>query len=356
MSEQKIDVFLAHNSLDKPLVRIIAEELKQLGITSWLDEEKILPGQYFQDSIQQAINHVNSAAICIGRAGLGRWQQAELRAFISRCVEQGVPVIPVLLPGVYEIPSANIFLKEVNWVSFTDGIDSEKSISLLAQGIKQRKSSSDRLSIFPSLISSTDDLSFQPKDWHNEKLLLQTSQKKKEFIAQQLSEHINDFEKYLETLQSQKESVEKKLEEIRSRVAFIESMLLKEKDKHLLNILQWLKDNQKRLAKSAGDYVTKSESSKKEISGDGGFKKLCWVLEKIVEVIDYCLLTNDDDILGLVERLSISPLHIEYVCEAVQHIHVRIGRQSFSSDTKERVDTAIEEISKCLGILRENMS
>jgi hypothetical protein len=35
---------------------------------------------------------------------LGRWQALELQTFISQCVERNIPVIPVLLLGVAEIP------------------------------------------------------------------------------------------------------------------------------------------------------------------------------------------------------------------------------------------------------------
>ncbi|NEP20038.1 MAG: TIR domain-containing protein, partial [Leptolyngbya sp. SIO4C1] len=52
--KSEFDVFLAHNSKDKPFVRLIAEELKRFGLKPWIDEEEILPGQYFQDAIQDA--------------------------------------------------------------------------------------------------------------------------------------------------------------------------------------------------------------------------------------------------------------------------------------------------------------
>ena len=352
MSEQKFDVFLAHNSLDKPLVRIIAEELKQFDITSWLDEERILPGQYFQDSLQEAISHVNSAAICIGRAGLGRWQRAEIRAFIS----QEILVIPVLLPGVREFPEDNIFLKEANWVSFADGIDNEKSILLLAQGIKQKKINGDESLNRLVLSDSADTLRVPLNDWQYEDPLLKNSRKKKEFITRQLSEHIDEFKEYLETVQSQKESVERKLEEIKNQIASIESRLSREKSKHLLSALNWLKENQKRLAKSAGDLVVKSEYSKKEISGDGGSKKFYWVLEKLVETVHYCLLTdNGNMVLSHIEALSISPLHIEHVREAAYHIQKRIDKEGFPLEIRKRVNISIDEIAKCLEILQENI-
>ena len=65
MTEQ-FDVFLAHNSVDKPLVREISARLRERGLNPWLDEEQILAGELFQEAIQKAIPHIKSAAIIIG--------------------------------------------------------------------------------------------------------------------------------------------------------------------------------------------------------------------------------------------------------------------------------------------------
>ena len=99
-TQQKFDVFLAHNSQDKPQVREIAQELKRRHLKPWLDEEQIPPGRPFQDEIQQAISRVKSAAIFLGLQGLGSWQNWELRSLISLCVKKNISVIPILLPGV----------------------------------------------------------------------------------------------------------------------------------------------------------------------------------------------------------------------------------------------------------------
>ena len=134
-TQPMFDVFLAHNSVDKPQVRAIAKELKRRGLKPWLDEEQIPPGRSFQQEIEQAIPLVKSAAIFIGSEGLGRWQVWELRSLISQCVEEEIPVIPVLLPGVDGIPERFRFLQEFNWVSFASGIDNLESLGRLVWGI-----------------------------------------------------------------------------------------------------------------------------------------------------------------------------------------------------------------------------
>ena len=119
MTEQ-FDVFLAHNSVDKPLVREIGARLRERGLNPWLDEEQIAPGELFQEAIQKVIPNIKSAAIIIGVSGLGQWQIIELHTLTSQFVEQGVKVIPVLLPGVTGLPEKLLFLRQFNWVSFKD--------------------------------------------------------------------------------------------------------------------------------------------------------------------------------------------------------------------------------------------
>jgi len=121
MTEQnQFDVFLAHNSADKPQVRIISNKLKELGLKPWIDEEQIAAGELFQTAIQKAFSQIKSAAVFIGLTGLGKWQVVELQTLISQFVDRGIPVIPVLLPKVDKIPDDLPFLKQFNWVSFDD--------------------------------------------------------------------------------------------------------------------------------------------------------------------------------------------------------------------------------------------
>src|SRR5579872_2572633 len=132
---KQFDVFLAHKSKDKPLITKLADELRERRINPWIDKDQIPPGRWFQDLIQAAIPTVRSAAICIGPSGLGRWQAMELRAFVSECVERGLPVIPVLLPGVSEIPADLPFLKGLSYVKFRKTIRESDGLDLLEWGI-----------------------------------------------------------------------------------------------------------------------------------------------------------------------------------------------------------------------------
>jgi TIR domain len=129
------DVFLAHNSQDKPQVEYLANLLRARGIRPWLDKDQIAPGSWFQDAIQAVLPNVKSAAIIIGPGSLGRWQKLEIRTFVSQCVENSKPVIPVLLPGVKTLPDTLLFLKELQFVQFQRTIDESSALGNLIWGI-----------------------------------------------------------------------------------------------------------------------------------------------------------------------------------------------------------------------------
>jgi alpha-beta hydrolase superfamily lysophospholipase len=133
------DVFLAHNSEDRVFVEAMADELRKRGLRPWLDWEQIRPGQSFQEGIQEAVQNVKSVAILIGSHGLGKWQAWELRASITLCVSRGVPVIPVLLPGVTSVPASVPLLAELNWVRFIRSVEEEESIDRLVWGISGQR-------------------------------------------------------------------------------------------------------------------------------------------------------------------------------------------------------------------------
>ena len=127
-------MFLAHNSADAALVGQLGEILRTYDLYPWIDQEQIPPGRWFQERIEAAMGRVRSAAIIIGKQGLGRWETAELRAFMSECVENELPVIPVLLPGS-EIPQELRILRQLNWVRFVEKITEQEAIDNLRWGI-----------------------------------------------------------------------------------------------------------------------------------------------------------------------------------------------------------------------------
>ena len=135
----QFDIFLAHNSVDREAVLRLGLNLRARGISPWIDVEQVPPGRWFQDVLQSVARRVASVGVVLGTSGPGRWQAVELRVFISRCVEDGIPVIPVLLPGVDEIPSHLVFLRELNAVAFKQSVDEDRPLGRLIWGITGQK-------------------------------------------------------------------------------------------------------------------------------------------------------------------------------------------------------------------------
>jgi hypothetical protein len=112
------DVFLCHNSEDKPAVKKLGERLKERGILPWLDECELRPGLPWQKALEKKIKKIKSAAVFVGRSGIGPWQDMELAAFLRQFVRRECPVIPVILPDCEETLQLPIFLEGMTWVDF----------------------------------------------------------------------------------------------------------------------------------------------------------------------------------------------------------------------------------------------
>jgi GTPase SAR1 family protein len=145
------DVFLAYNHVDNLSANAIAKALRQRSLVPWIDSDEVPPGEVFQDVIEHAIRSVRSAAILIGVTGIGRWELFELRGFVSQCVERGIRVIPVLLPGVTDIPETLPFLKLFNRVIFSTSVEEPAGLDLLEWGITGRRPQRSRASSFRNI-------------------------------------------------------------------------------------------------------------------------------------------------------------------------------------------------------------
>jgi hypothetical protein len=132
------DVFLSHNSRDKPLVEQIGERLRARGLRVWLDKWELRPGFPWQEGLEEAVQASRAVAVFVGAGGLGAWQEPEMRAFINRSRREKVPVIPVLLPGFPDSPQLTVFLEAFTWVDLWQGL-TEDGLARLVWGITGEK-------------------------------------------------------------------------------------------------------------------------------------------------------------------------------------------------------------------------
>ena len=148
------DVFLSHNSKDKPFVRPIANWLKDhLGAEKvFFDERDITFGQVIPAALEKALQHSSSALVCFGEKGVGPWHDQEVWALLTKAIQQShhskdqedFRLIPLLLPGANpdDIPW---LLKTRLWADFrTGGIEgNQQTLERLAMAVRGEKGISD---------------------------------------------------------------------------------------------------------------------------------------------------------------------------------------------------------------------
>lgn len=131
------DVFLSHNSKDKPVVTEIARILRDdYQLKPWLDIWQRIPGSPWEEMLEQGLTQSATVAVFIGDAGFGRWENEEMRVAVNALVaKQTARVIPVLLPGAPEQPDLPMFLSRYTWVDLRNGYQAKDLLFELFCGI-----------------------------------------------------------------------------------------------------------------------------------------------------------------------------------------------------------------------------
>ncbi len=111
-------VFLCHNSRDKDTVKGMAIRLKSAGHVPWLDEWELRPGHPWQSELESKLGSSGSALICVGPAGIGSWQQKEIRVLLDLQARHGISVMPVILEGGPPVESLEASLQALQTVDF----------------------------------------------------------------------------------------------------------------------------------------------------------------------------------------------------------------------------------------------
>ncbi len=116
--QDRFDVFISYNSEDRDVIREMNGRLKNAGIVTWFDEEQLPPGRLWQELLEEQISQIKTAVVFVGPSGIGPWQNAETRAFLSEFIRRRCPVIPVILADCVQVPKLPIFLQQFTWVDF----------------------------------------------------------------------------------------------------------------------------------------------------------------------------------------------------------------------------------------------
>lgn len=134
------EVFLSYNSKDKADVERIAQRLKDdHDLNVWLDTWNLIPGEPWQEELEKALDDCKTVAVFLGSAGIGPWENEEMRVALDARVNKKIlRLIPVLLPGAPDLGALRLpaFLARLTWVDFRYGLEAKDALHDLVSGIK----------------------------------------------------------------------------------------------------------------------------------------------------------------------------------------------------------------------------
>ena len=120
MDDSQFNVFLCHNSNEKPQVEKIREQLKAKGIYTWLDKYDFEPFRPWQKQLEEVIPRIKAAAIFLGPSGFGPWHDLEMQGFLQEFVKRNLRMGLVILPDCPDevLQKVPLFLKTSHHVDF----------------------------------------------------------------------------------------------------------------------------------------------------------------------------------------------------------------------------------------------
>jgi hypothetical protein len=144
----KYDVFLSHNSKDKPQVRRLAERLRAAGLRVWFDDWIIKPGDDIYLTIERGLETSRTLLLCLSAHALSSgWVTSERSVALFRDpTNERRRFIPVLLSEC-QLPDT---LRRYKYLSFQD--ESEAAFNQLLEACRPSEdpTSSGSTAINPS--------------------------------------------------------------------------------------------------------------------------------------------------------------------------------------------------------------
>jgi len=132
-----LKVFLCHASDDKPSVRLLYERLCAENIDPWIDEENLLPGQYWEQEIPKAVRNSDAVIVCLSQASINKrgYIQKEIKYALDLADEQPEGVI-FLIPLRLQNCDVTQRLQPLQWVDYFH----EKGHERLMRALRARAS------------------------------------------------------------------------------------------------------------------------------------------------------------------------------------------------------------------------
>jgi hypothetical protein len=134
----KFDVFLSHNSIDKPWASRLKQDLERYGLAVWLDRDEIRPGDLFAKALEAGLASSRAVALIISPEAMASgWVEEEYYRALSLTKNKAAPLqlIPVLLREA-KPPD---FVTSRDWIDFRDEAAYAERVWELVWGITGHK-------------------------------------------------------------------------------------------------------------------------------------------------------------------------------------------------------------------------
>ncbi len=132
-------IFLCHASEDKPQVREVHDRLRALGFETWLDKDKLLPGQDWHYEIEKALEAADFVIVFLSSRSVGKrgYVQREFRRVLEHSEEMPlgqIHTIPVKLDDC-EAPRE---FRRYEWANLHEEGEFDRIVEALHLGLEQR--------------------------------------------------------------------------------------------------------------------------------------------------------------------------------------------------------------------------
>jgi hypothetical protein len=111
----------------------------EAGLRPFLDKWHLIPGDPWQEGLEEALDASRTFAVFLGPNGVGPWENEEMRvALDERVSDRSRRVIPVLLPSADPKDDKLLprFLRRLTWVDFRNGLNDAVAFARLIAGIQ----------------------------------------------------------------------------------------------------------------------------------------------------------------------------------------------------------------------------
>lgn len=152
-------IFISYSSKDSELARLVFDSLTNNGISCWLAEKSIKPGENYAMAIISALDTAEIVMLLYtGNSNIS----PEIHKEIERASSKRIPIVPVRFENVPYHPALEYHLGVAQWIDAV-GAKRDKVIGQLATSVSNVRGGGDTAKVAPSRSNSSVIQTTSPK-------------------------------------------------------------------------------------------------------------------------------------------------------------------------------------------------